>query len=257
MTQSPKSYSVPALDKAILILNTLSRQSLNVSDLHTQLSLPKSTTFVILNSLEQHGIVEKTPGGTYKLGYGVFPWGMSYYRSMDVVSVARPHLEELVADTPYTAHLAKLVDGHPVYIDKVEGNGFVRFATTIGQSLPLHLSGVGKALAVGMTRDEIARSIMPAEPERHHIRAMETMLNDLEFIRKHGFAIEDEEFEEGIRCIGAPIRDFSRKVVAALSVTALSKDLQAVKFHEAGCRVKETAERISAELGYTNRGDDL
>jgi IclR family acetate operon transcriptional repressor len=254
MAQGTKDYSVPALEKSILILNALADEELSISDLHTQLKLPKTTTFVIINTLEQHEIIRKTPEGKYRLGPGVLHWGNRYLNSMDMVKIARPHLQKLVENTPYTAHLAFLSDNRPVYCDKVEGSGFVRFATSIGQSQPLYQSSVGKALASGMSDEEIRRAL-PKEMNTLTLKSIhspEKFLEDIEFVREHGFSIEDEEFEEGVRCIGAPIRDSTGKIVAAMSITALSRDLPAVKFMKIGELVKNTAYLVSRDLGFNH-----
>jgi len=255
MAQGTKDYSVPALEKAISILKALADKELTIGELHSQLKLPKTTTFVILNTLEHHEIIRKTADGKYRIGPGFLRWGMRYFQSMDLVQIAHPHLERLVDGKPYTCHLAVLIGDKPVYCDKVEGNGFVRFATTIGQSQPLHQSSVGKALAAGLTDEEIRRILpatLPASTNKS-IRTVEKFLEEIQFVRKNGFAIEDEEFEEGVRCIGAPIRNYTGRIVASLSITALSKDLPAVKFMAVGEEVKQTAALISRDLGYVDR----
>lgn len=256
MAREQRAYSVPALEKTILILNALSESDLTITDLYTQLELPKSTTFVILNTLEQNSIIQKTAEGKYCLGYGVIRWGISYFRSMEVTTIARMHLEKLVSGTPYTAHLATPVKHGAVYVDKVEGEGFVRFATSIGQIQKFHLSAVGKALAVDKPEDELA-NLLSDELSQSSLANKERILNkfidDTRFVKKHGFSIEDEEFEDGIRCIGAPIRNYTGAVVASLSITALSRDLPAVKFITIGEQVKATANAISQELGFELR----
>ncbi|TMV45549.1 IclR family transcriptional regulator [Paenibacillus mesophilus] len=252
MKKQPKEYSVPAIDKTVAILNALADRQLSIQDIHTSLNVPKSTAFVILNALEQYSLIQKNPEGKYRLGHGVLRWGIGYMKSMDLVTIARPHLEKLIADTPYTAHLAVSEKDKPVYVDKVEGNGFVRFATNIGQIQPLHMSGVGKAIASGMSDEEIASALtaeLEAAPDKLG-RAMEKLMEDVRYVRKYGYSIEDEEFEEGIRCIGAPIRDGNGQVFASISITSLNKDLPATKFQQIGEAVKETADRISAELGF-------
>ncbi|MFK7691872.1 IclR family transcriptional regulator [Paenibacillus sp. HJGM_3] len=252
MAQGTKEYSVPALEKSILILNALAEEELTIGDLHARLKLPKTTTFVILNTLEQHQIISKSPDGRYRLGPGVLRWSNRYLNSMDMVQIARPHLRQLVEETPYTAHLAVLINQRAVYCDKVEGSGFVRFATSIGQSQPLYQSSVGKALVADMSDAELLQAL-PGElrgSTPKSIRTPEQFLEDIKFVREHGFSLEDEEFEEGIRCIGAPIRDSSGGIVASMSITALSKDLPAVKFMKVGEQVKTAAMHISRELGY-------
>jgi len=254
MAQGTKDYSVPALEKTIAILHALADKEMTIGDLHAQLKLPKTTVFVILNTLEQHEIIRKTAEGGYRLGPVLLHWGNRYFASIDMVQIARPHLERLVEGKPFTCHLAMLIGGNAVYCDKVEGNGFVRFATSIGQSQPMHMSSVGKALASGLSDEEIIR-LLPEELNPltgKSVRSVEQFLEQVRFVREHGFAIEDEEFEEGVRCIGSPIRNYSGKIVAALSVTALSKDLPAVKFMDIGKDVKQTAAAISHDLGFND-----
>lgn len=253
MTQPKKDYSVPALEKAIMILNTLAEAGdQSITELHTQLQIPKSTTFVILNTLEKNHLIDKTPDGKFRLGFGLFRLGMNYYKQMDVRNIARPYLESLVSNTPFTCHLAILENNQPVYIDKVEGDGFVRFATMIGQRLPLHSSGVGKALAMGMSNEEIEKSVADRlEPltDKSH-RTLKEVLDDIETARENGYSIEDEQMEEGIRCIGSPIYNTTGKAIASISITALVRDLPASKIHQLGTKVSDTALRISMELGY-------
>lgn len=256
MKKQPKEYSVPAIDKTVAILNALTDQHMSIQEVHTTLNVPKSTAFVILNTLEQYSLIQKTPEGKYRLGHGVLRWGIGYMQSMDLVTVARPHLERLVQDTPYTAHLAIADKDKAVYVDKVEGSGFVRFATKIGQTQSLHASGVGKAIASGMTDEHIANAIeaeLQTTPDKVE-RVVEKLLEDIQYVRKYGYSIEDEEFEEGIRCIGAPIRKENGHIFASISITSLNKDLPATKFQKMGEAVRETAARISEELGFT-KGD--
>jgi DNA-binding IclR family transcriptional regulator len=253
MSQGTKNYSVPALEKSIMILNALSEGDLTISEIHLKLKLPKTTTFVILNTLEQFDIIRKTSENKYRLGTGVLRWSIRYFESLDLVQIARPHLERLVYETPYTSHLAVLMDNKPVYCDKVEGNGFVRFASSIGQSQPLHQSSVGKALAAGMSEKEIRSVLQNALDDptaAKSTRMIEKFLDDVRFVQKHGFSIEDEEFEEGVRCIGAPIRDYTNKIIASMSITALSINLPAVEFLLIGEKIKNIADLISRELGY-------
>jgi len=254
MEKTKKDYSVPAIEKAITILNSLAKNGkMNINEIHSALKIPKTTVFVILSTLERHSLIEKREDGKYLLGHGVLYWGMNYYQQSDIKQIARPHLERLVEETPFTAHLAVLMNDKAVYIDKCEGNGFVRFATIAGQALPLHQSGVGKALASGMTDEDISRAIAIIAGSSAEAKAdllLEKLMEDIHFVRQYGYSIEDEQMEEGIRCIGAPVYGEGGDVIAAISITALSKDLPAIKFQTIGEHIKETALRISEEMGY-------
>ncbi|GIN70605.1 IclR family transcriptional regulator [Bacillus sp. J14TS2] len=242
-----KEYSVPAIERAIMILNALSDREMTIHEIHSELGIPKTTAFVILNTLEKHHLIDKKNDGTFCLGHQTFQWGMSYYNRIDLVKIAHPLIEQLVKNTPYTAHLAVLSDNQPIYIDKAEGNGFVRFATSIGQRLPLLSSGVGKALAPLFSEDELENILVKEKKKKQHIANLKDELN---FLKQNGYAIEDEEMEEGIRCLAAPVYGLRGNIMASISITALSRDLPAVKFPEWGEKAKTTATEISHQLGF-------
>lgn len=259
-SSSPKDYSVPALEKSIKLLNALSASgALTINELHERSAVAKSTIFVILSTLERHSLVEKTDDGKYRLGHGIFEWGRSFHQRLDLNPVARPYLEQLVAGTPYTAHLAVLAENRAVYIDKCEGGGFVRFTTGPGHSLPLAVSAVGKALLSGMDDEALRRLITDellhgrAADAAHSPPSPEAALEEIAFVRKHGFAIDDGQTVEGVVSIGSPIRDASGAVVAAIDITALRKDLPAYRLLETGEAVRIAADRISTQLGSPAR----
>jgi len=254
-----KDYSAPAIEKAIAILARLAETApLSINDFHTQLGIPKSSAFVILSTLERYQMIEKTPEGKFVLGPMLFTLGMAYQKHIDIRRIARPHMQELVDNTRYTCHLATLQNNRAVYIDKVEGGGFVRFATYVGQALPLHLSGVGKALLMGMSDDAIEKAVadqLDPLTEKSH-RTVQDVLEDIRNAKETGYAIEEEQMEEGIRCIGAPIYGPSGDVIASMSLTSLSGDMPAHKLPALGKRLVETTRAISSELGYTSRPRD-
>lgn len=248
-----KEYSVPAIERAIVILDTLAERNLTINEVHQELGIPKTSAFVILNTLEKHHLIERNTDGTFKLGHRTFQWGMRFYNDIDLVNISRPFIEQLVKNTPYTGHLAILADNLPVYIDKVEGNGFVRFATSVGQQLPLHLSGVGKALGVGLDDETILASIRKysdAATEDDVKNKLVQFKEDISFFRKNEYSVEDEEMEEGIRCLAVPVYGPNKEVLAAISITALSKDLPIVKFSEWGEKAQQSALEISKTVGY-------
>lgn len=227
--EESKEYSVPAIERAVHILDALCQQNLTISAVNKELKIPKTSAFMILNTLEKHSLIEKKEDGTFKLGYRTFQWGMNFYNNISLTNMSRPLIEKLVSNTPYTGHLAILPeDNLPIYMDKVEGNGFVRFATTIGQQLPLHLSGVGKALGLNLSDKVVLNTIKKYGKDINNENEQQILTkfkNDIEFIKQNGYAVEDEEMEEGIRCLAAPIFGPYKKVVASISITALSKDL--------------------------------
>ncbi|WP_167751431.1 IclR family transcriptional regulator [Lentibacillus salicampi] len=251
-----KEYSVPAIERAITILDTLTKRNLTSNKIHQELGIPKTSAFVILNTLEKHHLIEQKKDNTYKLGHRTFQWGMHFYNEIDLVRISRPFIEQLVENTPYTGHLAILTDNLPVYIDKVEGNGFVRFATSIGQQLPLHSSGVGKVLGVSLDEPSILAAIYryrdTTDDAEEKFRQFK---EDVTFIQKNGYSVEDEEMEDGIRCLAVPIYGPNEEILAAISITAISKDLPIVSFSNWAMKAKKAALEISKKLGYLKSDD--
>jgi DNA-binding IclR family transcriptional regulator len=253
---SSNKYNVPALEKAIAIIETLSEHDspLGVSELCKLVDIPKTSVFFILNTLDKHQYLSKTEDGKYKLGNKFINIGLGILNKIEIREVAKPYMEKLLLETGFTVHLAVLDNGEAMYVEKVEKRGFVKFSTYIGQRLPLHASGVGKALAAHIPAEELDAIIqlkgLPEKTENtitnpHELKA------ELAKIRSLGYAVEDEEGESGIRCIGVPILDHENMPVASVSVTALRADLPIHDIPIVGEKVKLTALNISTRLGYS------
>lgn len=257
---SPKAtkYNVPALDKAIAIIETLARQQepMGISELCKLLDIPKTSVFFILQTLEKHQYILKTPEGKYTLGYQLIHLGLSVLNKMDIRALARPSMEKLQQETGYTVHLAIFDHGEAMYVEKVEPQAFVQFSTYVGQRHPLHVTAVGKSLAAFLPEHELDEWLrikgLPARTAKT-ITDIREFKEELAVVRKRGYAVEDEEGEIGIRCIGAPIFDGQSKLKAAVSVTALCSELPNERIAAVGEKVKETALDISRKLGYPLR----
>lgn len=250
-----KKYNVPALEKALAIIETLSDmdEPIGVSELCKLLDIPKTSVFFILNTLDKHQYILKTEDGRYKLGTRFISIGLSVLNKIDIRAIAKPFMLELLRETGFTIHLAVLDGYEAMYIDKVENQAFVKFSTYIGQRLPLHASGVGKALACHLTDEQLDElhqtKGLPAKTE-NTITSLKEFKIAIETYRKQGYAIEDEEGEVGIRCIGSSILDHDGIQLAAISITALRSDLPAHEIQIVGEKVKAIALKISSQLSY-------
>lgn len=247
-----KMYSVPAIERMVKILDLLCEEEVvYLNEVYTKLRLPKTTVYVLVETLQQQGLLQRTADGRLLLGLKSFYWGMNYYKKQDLKIIAQPHLRRLVDKTPYSAHLAILSGFNSVYIDKVEGGSFVRFATYIGQATPFHLSAIGKALVLEHTDEQIVAMLAMNfdKPTEKSLQTEQHVLDDIIAARQRGYTVESEEFERGIRCIGAPIYGLNHKIVGAISLISQLEDLPTDTFGTIGLQVKETADRISLDLG--------
>lgn len=249
-----KKYSVPALEKAMAILDLLDKsdQDFTVTEIHTLLDIPKATAFMILNVLESYHVIKKSNHGRYSLGPKIYTLGMSYMTKMDLKKVARSHMEQLSKDTGFTSHLGIIYDKGILFIDKIEIQSFIKFSTFPGMRSDIYTTSMGKAIAAFLPEDEvdsILDSIVMGKYTMNTISDKSKFKDVLKRTRETGYSIEDEEGEMGIRCIGAPIFDIDKKVVAAVSITALKTDLSVDLFQTVGEKVKEAANKISTDLG--------
>ncbi|WP_409345265.1 IclR family transcriptional regulator [Paenibacillus sp. MBLB4367] len=248
-------YTVPALEKGLSIIELLAHAELplGVTDLYDVSKIPKSTIFMILTTLESLNYVQKVEDGKYRLTLKLYNTGMATLTKLDIRGIARPVMEKLALDLRFTVHLAMLENGKAIYIEKVKGPGFVQFSTEVGQTLHLHNSGVGKALAAYLPKDTLELYLQQngmSASTANTITTPEAFHDFLASVRESGFAIEDEEGELGIRCVAAPVFDNLGRIAAALSVTALRNELPSIAFQAIGSKLQESALFISRQLGF-------
>jgi DNA-binding IclR family transcriptional regulator len=217
--------------------------------LSAETGLHPSTAFRILASLSQHGFVARDETGLYLLGPHLLQLAAKVRVGLDVRAVARPEMEWLRDQVGETVNLTVRQGDEMVYVERVTPNRMMRVEQLIGSRAPLHVTAVGKLMlgeaGAAATRDYAKRTRLPAYTSntRHNIK---TLLEDIGVCSARGYALDDEEAELGVGCIGALIRDATGAAVAGLSVSAPMERRQMdwVKL------VQEAARRVSARLGF-------
>ena len=183
--------------------------------------MPKSTAHRYLATLDPARVGGTTRCRSVPSGPKVIELAGSYLANTDLRNEAQSVLDALAAQTGETVHLAVPSGTEVVYISKVECNHALRMYSYIGAKLPMYCTALGKTiLAFGppeLTREVLTRKLKARTP--HTLTAPEALLAELETIRTQGYALDDEENELGIRCIGAPIFDYTRQAIAALSIS--------------------------------------
>lgn len=244
-------YHVPAVERALQIIELLAnaQSPQRLTDLSADLRIPKTTALMILTTLEEGGYVVKTEHGQYQLTTKIIELGS---KQASLKEVAREHLQQLAEEVKLTVHLSGFVDGQNVVIDKVNGPGFIQFSTYDGKRQSFHATSSGKAMLAFMPEDELSHILSTDRLERYTpstIVTHEQLLEELRTIRINGYAVDDEEEEMGVRCIGAPVFNAVGKVVSAVSVTGVLSELNLKSIHAIAKRVKTTADAISRILG--------
>jgi IclR family acetate operon transcriptional repressor len=226
---------------------------MTLTEISTTLKLPYSTTFRILETLVQRGFVHQSqPYGAYVVGVKAFEVGAGYMRT-SLSAAARPEMEDLAKELNETCNLAIRDGSEAVYVDQVEGSRRVRMFTRVGARAPLHCTGVGKALLAGERR-EVVESILGSQPlpryTSNSVSTLRALLKELGATRSRGYALDLEEYEMGVRCAAAPIRDAGGKVIASISVSAPVQRFPDEKLEAVGRYVTDCATSISMRLGW-------
>jgi len=251
------TYKVQALDRAFAILYLLGESDtpLGLAQVALSLQLHKSTAHRFLMVLEQHRMVERTSNGKFRLGLKLFDLGNRAIDQYDLRDRARPHLRRLVAETEETAHLCVLEGAHVIYIDKIEPTRSVRMITRVGASNPVHCTSVGKAILAFLPEERITDILAQIRYERFTHRTIATpdaLRVEIEKTRRRGYAVDDEELEEGLRCIAVPVLDAQHQPVAAVSVSGPSFRVTAQKLPQVANHLLQCVRGISADMGYVS-----
>ena len=200
-------------------------------------------------------MVERTGNGKFRLGLRLFDFGNRAIEQYDLRDRAQPHLRRLVAETEETAHLCVLEAARVIYIDKIEPARSVRMITRIGASNPVHCTSVGKAMLAFLPEDRANEVIKKTRFERFTTRTLataEALRTEMEKTRRRGYAVDDEEFEEGLRCIAVPLLDAQRLPVAAVSISGPSFRVTAQKLPAIANQLLTCVRGISADMGYSS-----
>jgi DNA-binding IclR family transcriptional regulator len=253
------TYKVQALDRAFAVLDLLgeSETPLGLAQVALSLQLHKSTAHRFLMVLEKHRMVERTVGGKFRLGLRLFDLGNRAIEQYDLRERAQPHLRRLVAETEETAHLCILEGAHVIYIDKIEPARSVRMITRIGASNPVHCTSVGKAMLAFLPEERLTDILGRLRFERytnHTLSTVEALRAEIEKTRRRGYAVDDEEFEEGLRCIAVPVLDVQRLPVAAVSVSGPSFRVTAQKLPSIANHLLQCVRGISVDMGFIPGG---
>ncbi len=255
-------YHVQVLDRALAILDLLSagEAELGAALIAERLKLHKSTVHRLLAVLEQHGCVERNPeSGKHFLGPKLLELGSRAMAKQQSWEHARPFLERLVAETGETAHLGVLRGTEVLSLVNVDSPRSLRMPATVGRRNPAHCTSLGKALLAFQPQEQVEEITAKHELRaytRKTITSPVALKAELERVRRQGYAIDDEEVEEALKCIGAPVRDCSGKVVAAISIAGPAARMKQDVMPGLIRSVVTAAAQLSAEMGFRESSPD-
>ena len=250
-------YAIQTVDRALDILECFgySKEEVGVTELAKKLNLPKNNVFRLLATLECRGYIEQDRrSGNYRLGLKTFEVGTVFLHHLGLRRQARPVLADLVARCNETAYLAVTDGPEVVYILTEETSHTVRVVPRMGQRLPANRTAAGKVQLAYESQDRLAeilreRPLRPgADCTPADMRAFHAHLRE---IAKQGYALDDEDLDPGVRCLAVPVRDYSRRVVAAVGIMGPVPRFSPERMEaELLPLLVEAGRRLSQRLGY-------
>ncbi len=252
----PENNPIQSAERIFHVLEFLAESGpTSLTELSEELRLSKSTTHRMLLSLCMMGYVRKDDvSGKYELTFKLLEIAGRVLERVDILPIAHRYLEQLMRQTHETVHFVQRDGNSLVYVDKVESDAnSIRMVSRIGLRLPMFCTGVGKAMLAEMPLNQVEEiwnhSSIRAYTQ-HTITNLDQLLLELEWIRSHGYALDNEENELGVRCIAACVHDFSGKANNAFSVSAPISRMSDDRIRELSAFVLNTKKELSRELGY-------
>lgn len=258
MARKEKSeYIIQAVSHALDLLEQFHDDvdELGVTELSKRLKLHKNNVFRLLATLESRGYIEQNKATeNYRLGLKALELGQTFIKQMGLLRQAKPILENMRSECNETCYVAIFKEGHVVYLDMAETDMTVRVVSRVGSRLPAYCTASGKVHLAFMSEDEIDE-ILPEQDFKTFtattIKNRAELRNELKQVAEQGYAVDLEELDLGVHCIAAPIRDYTRRIVGAISISGPTMRLSTERIkNELVPLVLKSSEELSTRLGY-------
>jgi len=247
---APKTGGSQTLLRGLDVIEAMADGPLGLAELAARLGLTRSTTHRLATALIERRYLTFVPRHGYHFGPKLLELGFLAQQQTDVVQLARPHLEALATDTEDTVHLGVRDGDRALYLDKIAGRRRVEIKSRVGDRHPLTSTGLGKALALDdvpahwreLFDEDQANGSFPIDYAVWQQRMQSYVAS--------GYAFDLEENEDLIRCVAAPIRDVSGRIVAAISVSSAAQYMDDERMRALADQVRGAALSVSSELGF-------
>lgn len=254
-----KQGGIKSIVKAARVINMLADagEPLSLAQMAANMAISKSTLHGIISTLvDMKFVVQEQHSMRYWLGTRLFEIGNAISSQWNVRKIAYPFIQQIVAEVGETVHMAILDDYEVLYINKQESTSSIRIVTDIGVKLPAHSTGLGKALLSGKSNFELQYMVKNKGLPKHTeftITDFESLCKEMELIRSRGYATDEQEFVEGLRCVAVPVFDHSGEIIAALSVSGPVSRMNDDKFEHCRESLLKAAAQISIGMGYERK----
>ncbi len=247
------NYIVPSLVKALDVVRLLAvaGDGLSSVEIEESLSIPQTTAFRILKTLMHEGLVEKR-GNRFFAGAGLYGIGLSALNKIEIRHQAVPVLRELSDMTSFTSHLAIPSGRSALIVEVCDSSSPVRVASRPGTKAEMYCCATGKVFLAYLFPDgidELYGSTTFSKRTASTIVNLQQLKKAVSEISKKGYAVDDREYHDDVRCLAAPVQDFKGQVVAAIGVTAPSASFTKAQIPSVAKQVRNMAAKLSGIMG--------
>jgi len=248
---------IQSVERALAILELFDEQhaEIKITEISKRMGLHKSTVHSLLKTLQEHRYIEQNEeNGKYRLGMKLLERSGQLMQRLDISRVAKTVLSDIAGRTGQTVHLVIMDGREGVYIDKVEGAKAVIRYSRVGRRIPLHCSAVGKVLSAYESESQLNHLLSGYSYKLHTDKTIGNeadFLEELDRVRRNGFAEDIEENELGVRCIAVAIRDHTGGVIASVSMSMLSSRVSDEEVSAYQELMLDKGAELSNLMGYT------
>jgi IclR family transcriptional regulator, acetate operon repressor len=246
--------NVQALERGLHLLTVIAEaDGLSLTSIAQRAGIAPSTAHRILHTLKAGGFVQYDDArGGYLIGVQAFRTGSAFLRNRKLADVGRGTMRALMEASGETVNMGIEIEGHVVFISQVESHQSIRAFHRPGARGPMHASSLGKAIMASLSEADISQRLHRVGLTKytaHTIVDPQALLADLALVRRRGWAVDDEEQAEGLRCVGAPVYNEHGEVIGAISVSGPTVRMTDERLGELGPMVKRAAAEITEKVG--------
>jgi len=246
--------SVKSAERVLRVFELLSKypNGLTIKEISETLSFPQSSTSGLIGTLYKEGYLSIDSNNKYKLGPKLIQIGSAAMESLDISEQGIPYLKSLMEDVQETVFMAVLSDKELVYVAKIDNNRSIRTTAQPGSQKPLYCTGLGKAFLAFMPKEQragILDNIELLPITKHTITDKQQLEQQLEIFSELGYSVDDEENEEGLFCLAAPIYGADNTLQAAISVAGPKERMVKQKDYIVE-KLTNTAKKVAVSIGF-------
>ncbi len=246
------------IDRTFDLIELLARKgALGMRPIARELDVPIGSLHRLLNDLAEQAVIERTDEGEWRLSYRLLQIVGIQLERTNLPRLTRPYLEQLAAETGETVFLAVPSRGEVVYLDKVQTDLQVQLNVELGTRRPMHATGLGKAMLAFRPEVEQEQLLGTAPFPSFTARTITTgeqLASELDTVRRHGYALDQEEMIPGLNCVAVPLLNYTNRAVAAISVAGVASRADGERFDALIARMLAVGAELSLRLGYVPPG---